>query len=102
MGNAFNEGYSDELPVHTVMVSAFWMDKYEVAKGLWNDVATWAAANGYDILPSGGSGKAADHPVYDVSWYEAVEVGQRAERKGGTHPVLHGGPDRVPRGRKRP
>ena len=38
MGNTFSEGDSDELPLHTVYVSAFWMDKYEVTKALWDDV----------------------------------------------------------------
>jgi formylglycine-generating enzyme required for sulfatase activity len=30
MGDTFNEGESHELPVHSVYVSAFYMDKYEV------------------------------------------------------------------------
>jgi formylglycine-generating enzyme required for sulfatase activity len=30
MGDSFNEGSSDERPVHTVFVSAFYMDQYEV------------------------------------------------------------------------
>ena len=34
MGNCMDpsEGYSDELPLHTVYVSAFYMDKYLVTK----------------------------------------------------------------------
>jgi len=30
MGDAFNEGRDDELPVHTVYIDAFYMDVYEV------------------------------------------------------------------------
>jgi hypothetical protein len=30
MGDTFNEGLSDELPVHTVTVDSFYMDKYEI------------------------------------------------------------------------
>ncbi|MBI1741674.1 SUMF1/EgtB/PvdO family nonheme iron enzyme [Candidatus Acetothermia bacterium] len=30
MGDSFNEVDSDEKPVHTVFVSAFYMDKYEL------------------------------------------------------------------------
>ena len=83
MGDSFGEGDSDERPVHTVTVSAFYMDRYEVTKALWDEVASWAAANGYDIKPEDGSGKAKDHPVYYVSWYEAVKwANARSEREG--------------------
>lgn len=83
MGDTFGEGDFDERPVHTVFVSAFYMDKYEVTKALWDEVATWAAANGYDIKASDGSGKAGDHPVSEVSWYEAVKwVNARSEKAG--------------------
>lgn len=46
MGDAFGEGNSDELPVHEVIVSAFYMDKCEVTKGLWDEGAAWAERNG--------------------------------------------------------
>jgi len=49
MGDSFGEGWGDELPVHTVAVSAFTMDRYEITKPLWDEVASWATANGYDI-----------------------------------------------------
>lgn len=55
MGDSFGEGDLDEWPVHTVEVSAFYMNQYEVTKGLWDDVASWAARNGYDIKPPDGS-----------------------------------------------
>jgi len=38
MGDTFGEGGSDELPVHSVYVSGFYMDKYEVTKALWDEV----------------------------------------------------------------
>jgi formylglycine-generating enzyme required for sulfatase activity len=83
MGDSFKEGDSDERPVHTVFVSAFYMDKYEVTKGFWDEVANWAAANGYDIKAADGAGKAGNHPVQDVTWYEAVKwANARSEREG--------------------
>ena len=79
------DGMSDASPVHTVSVSAFYMDRYEVTKALWDEVAGWAQANGYDLKPSDGSGKAPNHPVYDVSWYEAVKwLNARSEKEGRT------------------
>ncbi|MBC7170691.1 SUMF1/EgtB/PvdO family nonheme iron enzyme, partial [Candidatus Bipolaricaulota bacterium] len=92
MGDSFSEGSSDERPVHTVYVSAFYIDKFEVTKALWDEVASWAAANGYDISASSGEGKGPDHPVYDVSWYEAVKwANARSEREGLTPCYTVGG-----------
>ena len=34
MGRQLGSGYGDELPVHTVTVSAFYLDQFEVSKGL--------------------------------------------------------------------
>lgn len=55
MGNCMGsaEGYSAELPVHTVTLSAFWMDKYKVTKARWDEVRTWAANHAYTDLPAG-------------------------------------------------
>jgi len=71
-GRQLPRGMPNERPVHTVFASAFTMANFEVTKALWDSVAAWAAAHGYDIGPESGSGKAANHPVYDVTWYEAV------------------------------
>ena len=43
MGDTFYEGATYELPVHSVDVRAFYMDKFEVSKGLWDRVRTWSA-----------------------------------------------------------
>ena len=65
-------GYSDELPVHTVYVSAFYMGKFEVTKALWDEVRAWGLNNGYTDLPTGSS-KAANHPVQSINWYAMVK-----------------------------
>jgi len=33
MGDSFNEGFEDELPVHTVTVDSFYMSRYEITNG---------------------------------------------------------------------
>ncbi len=84
MGNCMdaNEGLSDELPLHTVYVSAFCMDKYEVTKALWDEVYQWATNHSY-IFDNTGSGKAANHPVQSISWYDAVKwCNARSEQEG--------------------
>ena len=83
MGDSFKEGDSDERPVHTVNVSAFYMDKYEVTKDFWDEVANWAAEHGYDIWSGHVLGKGANHPVVYVSWYQAVKwLNARSEKEG--------------------
>ena len=65
-------GDSNALPVHTVRVSAFLIGNYEVTKSEWDLVRIWALQNGYTDLAEGG-GKAPDHPVHSVSWYDVVK-----------------------------
>ena len=46
MGDTFNEGSSNELPVHPVSVRSFYMDKYEVTNDKMVEVMQWAYENG--------------------------------------------------------
>ncbi len=43
------DGDSYALPLHTNQISAFYMDKYEVTKALWDEVRVWAITHGYDF-----------------------------------------------------
>ncbi len=82
MGDAFSEGFGDDLPLHLVYVSLFYLDRYEVPKGLWDEVYNWGIANGYSF-DNPGSGKAATHPVQTVSWYDCVKwCNARSEKEG--------------------
>ncbi len=53
MGDSFNEGYSDELPVHTVTISTFKMSKYETTNAQYAEYLNAANAEGL-IKVSGG------------------------------------------------
>ena len=69
-------------PSVSVTVSAFYMGKNEVTKALWDEVRTWAAANGYTDLAA-GAGKASNHPVLRVSWWDVVKwCNARSEKEG--------------------
>ena len=84
MGNCMDpgEGYSDELPLHTVYVSAFYMDKYEVTKALWDEVYNWALTHSYSFT-YGAAGKAVNHPAQSMTWYDAVMwCNARSEKEG--------------------
>ena len=86
MGNCMDpsEGGSGELPLHTVYVSAFYMDKYLVTKSLWDTVYQWAIAHGY-TFDYAGSGKASTHPVQTIDWYDCVKwCNARSEMEGRT------------------
>ena len=58
-------------PVHTVTVSAFAVDKWEVSLDLWESVRAWGNVHGYDLVA--GSGGGAKHPVHTVNWYDVVK-----------------------------
>jgi len=82
MGDTFSEGDSDNLPVHTVYLSAFYMDRTEVTKAHWDEVYQWAIGHGYSF-DNAGLGKAASHPVQEINWYDAVKwCNARSEREG--------------------
>jgi sulfatase modifying factor 1 len=86
MGNCMdpNEGNADELPLHPVYVSAFYMDKYDVTYALWQTVYNWAITNGYSF-DYAGSGKAANHPVQTIDWFDSVKwCNARSEMEGRT------------------
>jgi formylglycine-generating enzyme required for sulfatase activity len=73
-------------PPVTVTVSAFFMGKNEVTKALWDEVRTWGASNGYTDLRVGG-GKASNHPVHTISWFDTVKWCNARSQKDGLTPV---------------
>jgi len=92
MGDPYAEGDTDERPVHTVYVSAFFMDKYEVTSNLWSEVYTWALANGYGF-DNAGSASGSNHPVHSVNWYDCVKWCNARSQKEGLSPVYYTYPD---------
>jgi formylglycine-generating enzyme len=82
-------GYPDELPVHTVKVSAFYMGKYEVTKELWDEVRAWGIHNGYTDLTKGNevyASKGANHPVHTLNWYDVIKWCNARSQKEGLTP----------------
>src|SRR5262249_3900941 len=63
---------SEELPLHTVYVSAFYMDRYETTKALWDEIYQWATNHGYNFDHAGLS-KGTNYPVDTISWYDCVK-----------------------------
>ena len=88
-----NRYMPDERPVHTVYLSAFYCDVHEVTTSKWEEVASWAEANGYEFDPRTKKAKKGPswspspdtHPMNMVSWYDAVKwCNARSEMEGRT------------------
>jgi len=65
------DGDANAVPV-SVTVSAFYIDQHDVTLALWQQVYNWATNHGYDF-DNAGSGKASNHPVQTIDWYDAVK-----------------------------
>lgn len=87
MGDSVGGGDTDEVPVHVVYVSGFYIGMYEVSKGQWDVVRNWALLNGYEIPEA--VGKATSHPVNDVSWNSAVKWCNARSEKEGRRPCYY-------------
>ena len=86
MGDAVDGNESADAPTHTVTVSAFYMAKNLVTKADWDTVRTWAISNGYsDLVP--GEGKASNHPVQTISWWDGVKYCNARSQQEGLTPV---------------
>jgi formylglycine-generating enzyme len=94
MGDDVSGNLAYALPVHTVSVDAFYLDRYETTYEQWAEVYAWALANGYSFDWAGLNGSYSDGvgtnmPVTTVSWYDVTKwLNARAEKEGRT-PVYY-------------
>ena len=73
MGNSIGDNDITDANPTNVYVSAFFMDTNLVNLSIWQAVYTFATTfNGYSF-DNAGLGKAANHPVQTVSWYDCVK-----------------------------
>jgi sulfatase modifying factor 1 len=87
MGDTLDGDYN-ALPLHTNLISAFYMDQYDVTKALWDEVRTWALTHGYSF-DYAGSGKATNHPVQSVGWRDCVKWCNARSEKAGLVPAYY-------------
>lgn len=73
----------DYSPEHAVDVSGFWMSKYEVTQKLYADVTEQRPCEGSKY------GEGEDLPVYNISWYEAVEFCNILSEQEGLKPYYN-------------
>jgi hypothetical protein len=89
MGNSIAEDTDiTNAPARTVALSPFYMGQKEVTKAEWDTVRSWALSNGYTNL-SAGAGKASNHPVQTLSWYDMVKWCNARSQKDGLTPCYN-------------
>jgi formylglycine-generating enzyme required for sulfatase activity len=87
MGDSL-DGERDAIPAVTVTVSAFYMDVNLVSYNKWQSVYGWANSHGYEFN-NAGLGKAANHPVVWVNWYDTVKWCNARSQQAGLTPVYY-------------
>lgn len=81
------DGDSDAIPKN-IYVSAFYMDTNLVSFSQWQSVYAYATNQGYGF-DNPGSGKAANHPVKTVDWYDVVKWSNARSQQAGLTPVYY-------------
>jgi formylglycine-generating enzyme required for sulfatase activity len=77
----------DAIPTN-VTVSSFYMDVNLVSSNQWAGVYSYATGKGYSFA-NAGSGKAANHPVQTVDWYDCVKWSNARSQQAGLTPVYY-------------
>ncbi len=77
MGNQFDDMFEDELPVHDVTLSDFYIGTYEVTCGEWRTLM--------GVDPSEFNGN-PNNPVENVSWFDAIKYCNKLSEKEGLTP----------------
>jgi formylglycine-generating enzyme required for sulfatase activity len=64
------------------------MDVNLVSYSQWQTVYNWATNHGFGFV-NGGAGKAANHPVQAVDWYDMVKWSNARSQQAGLTPVYY-------------
>ncbi len=71
----------NELPAHTVLLDAFWLDRTEVTNGMYRQCVNAGACNYPERAAKFDNPDLTDHPVVWVSWRDAESYCQWAGRR---------------------
>ncbi|MBF2015797.1 MAG: formylglycine-generating enzyme family protein [Rivularia sp. T60_A2020_040] len=84
MGSPESEGkrYSNERPQHLVTIKPFFISKYPITQIQWREIASLPQVRQkLKLRPSRKGGQ--NHPVTQISWFDAVEFCDRVSQKTG-------------------
>jgi formylglycine-generating enzyme required for sulfatase activity len=83
------DGELDAIPTN-VTVSQFYMDTNLVTYSLYQSVTNYALANGYGFVNTGAAkNQAANQPVQNLDWYDAVKWCNARSQQAGLTPVYY-------------
>ncbi len=83
-----NRGTDPDFGDYELAVEAFWIDVHPVTQALWTEVRDWAVEQGYEF-DHPGYGKAPDHPVQSINWFDALKWCNARSEKEGRLPAFH-------------
>ena len=89
MGNSIGDLDITDAATVTATVSAFYMDVNLVSSNQWRTVYNWATLVGGYTFVNPGVGKAGDHPVQMVNWYDCVKWCNARSEQAGKTPVYY-------------
>ncbi len=75
--------YNDESPHHKVTVAPFWLAQTPITQAQWNFVANLPQIQ-QELSPKYNNNE-NDHPVTELSWYDAMEFCARLSRYTGSY-----------------
>ena len=87
MGNSIADSDITDANPTNVYVSAFYMDTNLVSLSQWQGVYSYATSIGYTFYA--GTGKAANHPVQTIDWYDCVKWCNARSQQAGLTPVYY-------------
>jgi formylglycine-generating enzyme required for sulfatase activity len=88
MGDITDTNLFEDAAPTNVYVSAFFMDINLLSYSQWQSIYNWATTNGYGF-DNAGAGKASNHPVQTVNWYDAVKWCNARSQQAGLTPVYY-------------
>ena len=88
MGNSIGDSDFTGANPTNVYTSAFYMDTNLVSYSQWLTVYNWATSHGYGF-DNAGAGKAANHPVQTVNWYDVMKWSNARSQQAGLTPVYY-------------
>jgi formylglycine-generating enzyme required for sulfatase activity len=88
IGNSIGDSDITDASPTNVYVSAFYMDVNLVNYTQWQTVYNWATNSGYGFV-NAGAGKAVNHPVQKVDWYDTVKWCNARSQQTGLTPVYY-------------
>jgi formylglycine-generating enzyme required for sulfatase activity len=88
MGNSSGDSDITDAAPTNIYVSAFYMDVNLVTYSQWQTVYSYATSHGYSFA-NAGAGKAANHPVQTVDWYDCVKWCNARSQQAAKTPVYY-------------